>query len=80
MEFDAIEPTLAALAEYFQDKGNLDYTFEKVNDFTYKVSVTKKDIKKPGLLVIYNKQGLYCMDPGGTPSLKGICTDCRDFR
>lgn len=76
LDFDAIEPTLA---EYFQDKGNLDYTYEQVNDFTYRVSVTKENVKKPGLLIIYNKQGLYCMDPGGTPTLKGICTDCRDY-
>jgi len=77
LDFDAIESTLA---EYFHDKDNLEYTFKQVNDFTYKVSVTKEKIKKPGLLIIYNKQGLYCMDPNvGTPALRGICTECMDF-
>lgn len=76
LDFDAIEPTLA---EFFQNKGDLSYSFVQENDFTYRLSVTKSNIKKPGLLFIYNKQGLYCMDPGGTPALKGICSDCRDF-
>lgn len=76
LDFDAIEPTLE---EFFQDKGELEYSFAQENDFTYRLSVTKPNIKKPGLLFIYNKQGLYCMDPKGTPALLGVCSDCRDF-
>lgn len=76
LDFDAIEPTLA---EFFQNKGDLACSFEQVNNYTYKVSVSKPNLKKPGLLTIYNKQGLYCMDIGGTPALVGVCSDCRDF-
>lgn len=76
LDFDAIEPTLA---EYFQEKCDLRYSFEQVNDYTYRVSVMKEGIKKPGLLMIYNKQGLFCMDLGGAQALVGVCADCRDY-
>ncbi len=76
LDFDAIETTLA---EFFHDKKEIEYLFEQTNDVTYRVSVSKADIKKPGVLTIYNKQGLYCMDLGGTPKLLSVCTECRDF-
>lgn len=76
LDFDAIEPTLE---EYFHDKEGLEYSFEQTNDVTYRVSISKANIKKPGLLTIYNKQGLYCLDLGGTQKLLGLCTECRDF-
>lgn len=77
LDFDAIEPTIA---EFFQDKVGITYSFEQVNEFAYKVSVVKENIKKPGSLIIYNKQGLYCMDANnGTPALRGLCAECRDF-
>lgn len=76
LDFDALEPTLV---EFFQDKEDIQYSFEQVNEFTQKVAVSKTNLKRPGLLIIYNKQGLYCMDISGTPSLHGICADCRDF-
>lgn len=53
LDFDAIEPTIA---EFFQDKAGVTYSFEQENEFTYKVSVVKENIKKPGLLIIYNKR------------------------
>lgn len=76
LDFDAIEPTIA---DFFSDKNGFEYSFEKVNDFTHKLSVSKENNKKPGILTIYNKQGLYCFDVGGTPRLKELCSDCRDF-
>lgn len=76
LDFDAIVPTLE---EFFNDKEGIEFSFEQTNEFTYKVSVSKTNIKKPGLLTIYNKQGLYCMVPGGTPALVGMCKDCCDF-
>ena len=76
LDFDAIVPTLE---EFFNDKEGIEFSFEQTNEFTYKVSVSKANIKKPGLLTIYNKQGLYCMVPGGTPALVGMCKDCCDF-
>lgn len=76
LDFEAIEPTIA---DFFSETNGIEYSFEKVNDFTHKLSVSKENIKKPGILTIYNKQGLYCFDVGGTPSLKGFCSDCRDF-
>lgn len=76
LDFDAIVPTLE---EFFHEKEGLEFSFEQTNEFTYKVSVSKASIKKPGLLTIYNKQGLYCMVPEGTPALVGICKECCDF-
>jgi len=76
LDFDAIVPTLEV---FFSDKEGLEFSFEQTNDFTYRVSVSKANIKKPGLLTIYNRQGLYCLDPGGTPALIGVCKDCSDF-
>ena len=77
LDFDAIEATLE---EYFSDKDGLEFAFEKVNDVTYKVSVSKENIKKPGMLVIYNKQGLYCLNPDvGAQALRSVCAECRDF-
>lgn len=76
LDFDAIEPTIA---DFFSDKNGFEYSFVEVNNFTHKMSVSKETVKKPGILTIYNKQGLYCFDVGGTPTLKGLCGDCRDF-
>lgn len=76
LDFDAIEPTIA---DFFSDKNGFEYSFERVNDFTHKLSVSKETIKKPGILTIYNKQGLYCFDVGGALALKGLCSDCRNF-
>lgn len=76
LDFDAIGPTLE---ELFNDKEGIEFSFEQTNEVTYRVLISKADIKKPGVLTIYNKQGLYCLDLGGSPKLLGLCTECRDF-
>lgn len=76
LDFDAIESTLE---EFFSDKPAYKHQFTQENDFTYKVSISDDRCKKPGVLTIYNKQGLYCLDVGGTPNLTPLCRSCVDF-
>lgn len=76
LDFDAIEPTLD---EFFSTRTGYSHAFFQENDFTYKVSVQNDNGKKPGLITIYNKQGLYCMDIGGAPQFASICHSCSDF-
>jgi len=76
LDFDAIEPTLD---EYFTTQPGYTHEFSQVNDFTYKLSVSDGICKKPGVLMIYNRQGLYCMDVVGTPHLAPVCRSCSEF-
>lgn len=76
LDFDAIEPTLE---EFFAEKAGYVHHFIQENEYTYKVQVSDGKCKKPGLVVIHNKQGLYCLDVGGTPSLSHLCRTCIDF-
>ena len=46
LDFDAIEPTIA---DFFSETNGIEYSFERVNDFTHKLSVSKENIKKPGI-------------------------------
>ncbi len=76
LDFEAIEPTLD---EYFSSMTGYTHTFTQPNEYTYRVSINDGKNKKPGLINIYNRQGLYCMDIGGTPSLASICKNCSEF-
>lgn len=76
LDYDAIEATLE---EFFSDKEGYSYAYEKVEDYIDRVVIGKEQVKKPGILRIYNKQGLYCMVVEGTPSLKTICNECKSF-
>lgn len=76
LDFDAIEPTIE---EFFSGKAGYVHNFIKEDEYTYKVEVSDGKCKKPGLVIIHNKQGLYCLDVGGTPSLSPLCRTCIDF-
>lgn len=76
LDYDAIEATLE---EFFSERDGYTYAYEKVEDYIYRVVIGKEQVKKPGILRIYNKQGVYCMVVEGTPSLNAICNECKDF-
>lgn len=76
LDFDAIESTLE---DFFSEKGDTTYTFIQDNEFTYRLNIIKTGVKKPGIVLIYNKQGLYCLSIAGAPVLNALCKDCCDF-
>jgi len=76
LDFEAIEPTIE---EFFADKAAYTHRFFQEDEYTYKVLISDGHCKKPGLVIIYNKQGLYCLDVGGTPALSSLCNACIDF-